>query len=79
MVSLACRGQARVDQQQQLHGTLWRAWRPTGGVRGAAGALSRFFEVDVSVGSTLLGRSGDDGVEMMIVAQYPRSGHDPLV
>ena len=31
------------------------------------------------VGSTLLGRSGDDGVEMMIVAQYPRSGHDPLV
>jgi hypothetical protein len=35
--------------------------------------LSRFFEVDVS---TLLGNSGDDGVEMMIVAQYPRSGHD---
>jgi hypothetical protein len=38
--------------------------------------LSKFFEVDVS---TLLGKSGDDGVdgvEMMIVAQYPRSGHD---
>ena len=75
-MSVACRGQAQVDQQQQHHSTLWRAWRPTGGVRGAAAALLRFFEVDVS---TLLGRSGDDGVEMMIVAQYPRSGHDPLV